>query len=119
MNKILQNKEDLCMIDITPMDIGLMSSNNNIINIIPKNSKIPTKKEYIFTTSYDGQKTITFEICEMKNIAYSYYITGIPSLKKGSILIKIMFKIDNNGLLDININGITNGENLEMSKRDF
>lgn len=119
MNKILQNKEDLCMIDITPMDIGLMSSNNNIINIIPKNSKIPTKKEYIFTTSYDGQKTITFEICEMKNIAYSYYITGIPPLKKGSILIKIMFKIDNNGLLDININGITNGENLEMSKRDF
>ena len=30
-----------------------------------------------------------------------------------------MFKIDNNGLLDININGISNGENLEMSKRDF
>ena len=30
-----------------------------------------------------------------------------------------MFKIDNNGLLDININGITNGENLEMSKKDF
>lgn len=119
MNKILQNKEDLCMLDITPMDIGLMSSNNNIINIIPKNSKIPTKKEYIFTTSYDGQKSITFEICEMENIAYSYYITGIPPFKKGSILIKIMFKIDNNGLLDININGITNGENLEMSKRDF
>lgn len=114
MNKILMNKEEFYMIDITPMDIGLMSLNNEIINIIPKNSKIPIKKEYIFTTSYDGQTSITFEICEMKNVSYSYYITNIPPLKKGSILIKILFKIDTNGLLNITIDGVENTQNLEM-----
>ena len=119
MHKIINNKEDLCMIDITPMDIGLMSIDNKIINIIPKNSKIPTKKEYIFSTSFDGQTSIDFDICEMNNIAYSYYIKGIPPLRKGSVLIKILFQIDNNGLLNININGIMNGENMELSKKDF
>jgi molecular chaperone DnaK (HSP70) len=119
MHKIINNKEDLCMIDITPMDIGLMSIDNKIINIIPKNSKIPTKKEYIFSTSFDGQTSIDFDICEMNNIAYSYYIKGIPPLRKGSVLIKILFQIDNNGLLNININGVMNGENMELSKKDF
>ena len=119
MHKIIDNKEDLCMIDITPMDIGLMSIDNKIINIIPKNSKIPIKKEYVFSTSFDGQTSIDFDICEMENISYSYYIKGIPPLRKGSVLIKILFQIDNNGLLNININGVMNGENMELSKKDF
>ena len=118
MNKILKNKENLCMIDITPMDIGIMGIDGKIINIIPKNSKIPITKEHVFMTSHDGQKNIIIDICEMDNIAYSYYITGIPQLKKGSILIKILFKIDSDGLFYISINGINNN-NFEVTKQSI
>ena len=119
MHKIIKNNEDFCMIDIVPMDIGIMSTNNNIINIISKNSKIPIQKEFTFTTSHDSQKIIDFEIYENTNSIYSYYITGMPSLKRGAILIKILFKIDNNGLLNLTIDGVKNTQNGEHSKLDF
>jgi molecular chaperone DnaK (HSP70) len=119
MHRIIKNKEDFCMMDIVAMNIGIMSINNNVINIIPKNSKIPIQKEYIFTTSHDSQKIIDFEICENDKIIYSYYITGLPALKRGSVLIKIIFKIDNNGLLNLIINGYKNTQNGEHSKLDF
>jgi len=119
MHKIIKNNEDFCMIDIVPMDIGIMSTNNNIINIISKNSKIPIQKEFTFTTSHDSQKIIDFEIYENTNSIYSYYITGLPSLKRGDILIKILFKIDNNGLLNLTIDGVKNTQNGEHSKLDF
>ena len=119
MHRIIKNKEDFCMIDIVPMDIGIMGIENNIINIIPKNSKIPIQREYTFTTSHDSQKIIDFEICEDKKTIYSYYITGLPPLKRGAILIKIIFKIDNNGLLNLTIDGSKNTQNGEHSKMDF
>ena len=119
MHRIIKNKEDFCMIDIVPMDIGLMTIDKNIINIIPKNSKIPIQKEFTFTTSHDSQKVIDFEICENNKTIYTYYITGLPALKRGAILIKILFKIDNNGLLNLTIDGIKNTQNGEHSKLDF
>ena len=119
MHRIIKNKEDFCMIDIVPMDIGLMTIGNNIINIIPKNSKIPIQKEFTFTTSHDSQKIIDFEICENSKTIYTYYITGLPALKRGAVLIKILFKIDNNGLLNLTIDGIKNTQNGEHSKLDF
>ena len=119
MHKIIKNNENFCMIDIVPMDIGIMSIENKIITIIPKNSKIPIQKEFTFTTSHDSQKMINFEICENNKTIYSYYIMGLPSLKKGSLLIKILFKIDNNGLLNLTIDGVKNTQNGEHSKLDF
>ena len=119
MHRIIKNKEDFCMIDIVPMDIGIMGIENNIINLIPKNSKIPIQKEFTFTTSHDSQKVIDFEICENTKTIYSYYITGLPPLKRGAIIIKILFKIDNNGLLVLTIDGENNTQNGEHSKYDF
>jgi molecular chaperone DnaK (HSP70) len=119
MHRIIKNKEDFCLIDIVPSNIAIMGIDKNIINIIPKNSKIPIHKEFIFTTSHDSQKIIDFEICEDDKIIYSYYITGLPALKRGAILIKIVFKIDINGLLNLTIDGSKNTQNGEHSKIDF
>ena len=83
--------------------------------MIEKNSKIPVSVEKIFSTSHDCQRTIDIEVYEglEKSCLYntfigSYKIIGIPPLAKGMILIKLLFKISYNGILEISIGGLKN-----------
>lgn len=113
-NKIT-NKEDFCLLDIIPMNIGIIDPNNNIIIMIEKNSKIPVSVERTFQTSHDCQRTIDIEIyeglesdCSFNTFIGSYKIIGIPPLPKSMILIKLLFKISYNGILEISIVGVKN-----------
>jgi molecular chaperone DnaK (HSP70) len=113
--KLIDNKEDFCLLDILPMNIGISDNNNNLTIMIPKNTKIPTSIEKTFTTSYDCQRRIDIEIyegmnvnCSNNNFIGSYKIIGIPPLQSGSILIKLIFKITYNGILNITIDGCKN-----------
>ena len=97
------------------MNIGISDSNNNLTIMITKNSKIPTSVEKTFTTSYDCQRSIDIEIyegiymeCSKNTFIGSYKIIGIPPLPSGSILIKLVFKITYNGILDISFDGCKN-----------
>jgi molecular chaperone DnaK (HSP70) len=112
---LIDKKEDFCLLDILPMNIGISDSNNNMTIMISKNSKIPTNVEKTFTTSYDCQRSIDIEIfegidekCINNTFIGSYKIIGIPPLPLGCILIKLLFKITYNGILTITIEGCKN-----------
>ena len=116
--KKISKKENFCLLDIIPMNIGISGPNNNLIIMIEKNSKIPINIEKTFTTSFDCQRSINLEVfegnnnnCELNNFIGSYKIIGIPPLPKGSILIKLLFKISYNGILNIEINSFKNPNN--------
>jgi molecular chaperone DnaK (HSP70) len=106
----ISTKEDFCLLDIIPMNIGINDPDNNMIVMIKKNSKIPVSVERYFSTSHDCQRSIDIEIyeglellCDSNTFIGSYKIIGIPPLPKGMILIKLLFKISYNGILDISI----------------
>ena len=115
LNKLARIENEITLLDIIPMNIGISSSENKLSIMIKKNSKIPTSMENIFTTSYDCQRNIDIlvyegieENCENNNLIGSYKIIGIPPLPKGKILIKLLFKITYNGILNISIAGFKN-----------
>ena len=123
---MLNTKVDFCLLDIIPMNIGISSINNEMIIMINKNSKIPTTVERIFTTSYDCQRSINIEIYEGNSNLYlentfigSYMIIGIPPLQRGGIIIKLLFKITYNGILNISINGFKNPSDISAKSFDF
>jgi len=108
-------KEDFCLLDIIPMNIGITDPYNNMIVMIEKNSKIPVSIERIFSTSHDCQRTIDIEVyeglcndCYSNTFIGSYKIINIPPLPKGMVLIKLLFKISYNGILEITIGGFKN-----------
>jgi molecular chaperone DnaK (HSP70) len=112
MCKIINNKDDFMIMDITPMDL-FIKTNNNYLCVIPKNTKIPTTKEYILTTNRDAQRSIEIDIYEGDdkfNIG-SYTIVDIPPFNKGSILITLYFKINCSGLMNITVKGCVNKAN--------
>jgi len=124
--KKITTKEDFCLLDIIPMNIGISNTDNNMIVMIEKNSKIPISVERYFSTSYDCQRTIDIEIyegiennCLLNTFIGSYKIIGIPGLPKGMILIKLLFKISYNGILDISINGFKNPSDDSTKAFDF
>lgn len=126
MFKLLNNKCDFTLLDIIPMNIGIASPDNIMINMITKNSKIPCKIERYFTTSHDCQRTIDIEVyegidtlCSNNTLIGTYKIIGIPALKRGDILIKLFFEITSNGILKISIDSFKNPYNDDVVAYDF
>lgn len=122
----LSSKEEFCLLDIIPMNIGIDGLDNEMIIMINKNSKIPFSVERIFSTSHDCQRIIDIEIyeglndsCISNTFIGSYKIIGIPPLPKGMVLIKLLFKISYNGILDISIIGSKNPSDNSAKSFDF
>jgi molecular chaperone DnaK (HSP70) len=108
------------------MNIGISSSDGQMITMINSHSKIPVNVEKVFSTSHDCQRTIDIEVFEgisnlIKNNNYigSYKIIGIPPLPRGSIIIKLLFKISYNGILDVSITGFKNPSDDSAKSFDF
>ena len=124
-NKLF-TKQDFCLLDIIPMNIGISDPDNNMLVMIEKNSKIPICIDRIFSTSYDCQRSIDIQIyeglenlCCLNTFIGSYKIVGIPPLSKGMVLIKLQFKISYNGILDISIIGSKNPSDNSAKSFDF
>jgi len=124
--KKIIGKEDFCLLDIIPMNIGIIDPDNKMIVMIEKNSKIPVSVERIFSTSHDCQRTINIEVyeglcdnCNSNTFIGSYKIIGIPPLQKGMVLIKLLFKISYNGILEISIGGFKNPSDNSAKSFDY
>ena len=124
--ELLKNQDDFCLLDIVPMNIGISSSDGQMITMINSHSKIPVNVEKVFSTSHDCQRTIDIEVFEgictlvkNNNFIGSYKIIGIPPLPRGSIIIKLLFKISYNGILDVSINGFKNPSDDSAKSFDF
>lgn len=124
--ELLNNQDDFCLLDIVPMNIGISSSDGKMIVMINSHSKIPVNVEKVFSTSHDCQRTIDIEVFEgnsefIKDNNYigSYKIVGIPPLPRASIIIKLLFKISYNGILDVSINGFKNPSDNSAKSFDF
>jgi molecular chaperone DnaK (HSP70) len=124
--KKITTKEDFCLLDIIPMNIGISGLDNKMITLINKNSKIPITIEKVFSTSRDCQRTIDVEIyegvnelCTLNTFIGSYKIIGIPPLPRGQILIKLIIKISSNGLLELSIGGSRNSSDNNTKSYDY
>ncbi len=126
LSQMLNEKKEFYLLDIIPMNIGISDPENNMVIMIEKNSKIPLSVEKTFTTSHDCQRSIDIEVyegietnCNSNTFIGSYKLVGIPALPRGSILIKLLFKISYNGILEISINGLVNTSNESTKSFDF
>ncbi len=126
LTKMIGEKEGFSLLDIIPMNIGISGPDDSMVVMIGKNSKIPLSVEKTFTTSHDCQRTINIEVfeginnnCISNTFIGSYKIVGIPPLPKGMILIKLLFKISYNGILNISINGFKNPSDNSAKSFDF
>ena len=90
------------------MSLGVETLQKQMTVIIPRNTVIPTKKTKIFSTDTDDQDTVTIKIFEgerklTKNNFHvgTFDLSGFEKGPRGYPVIKITFRIDINGILQV------------------
>ncbi|XP_066257277.1 heat shock 70 kDa protein cognate 4-like [Euwallacea similis] len=110
---VLQKKheelEKYQITEITPLDLGIAQDMNLMLSLIKKNSPIPvTSEPYFLTTNGNNQKYAVVEIyegqranCKFNNLLGTFVVNNLPPATAGDVVCKIMFKIDKDGILEV------------------
>ncbi|XWV26555.1 heat shock protein 70-like protein [Tupanvirus soda lake] len=110
---IMTHKEDpfsenLVLLDITPLSLGVETLQKQMTVIIPRNTVIPTRKTKVFSTDTDNQDTVSIKIFEgerklTKNNFHvgTFDLSGFEKGPRGYPTIMITFHIDINGILHV------------------
>jgi molecular chaperone DnaK len=100
--------EDVLLLDITPLSLGIETLGEVFTKIIEKNTTVPTSKSQIFSTAADGQTSVEIHALQGERAMAKdnkslgkFLLTGIPVAPRGLPQIEVAFEIDVNGILQV------------------
>lgn len=101
--------QDITLLDVTPLSLGLEVNAEEMHVIIPRNTTIPTEKtEDMFTTAVDNQPAIDVKVLQGERplakdnkVLGSFRLEDIPPAPRGVPRFAITFKLDANGILNV------------------
>ena len=118
-------KQDIVLVDVTPLSLGVETLGGVTTKLIERNTAIPSSKSEVFSTAADSQPSVEVHVLQGEREMSSdnkslgrFILDGLPPAPRGVPQVEVTFAIDSNGILNVTAKDKGSGKEQSITIKD-